>query len=110
TDPFGCRCLTITTLLRFHFPLIEPDVRICRIRLSDQVSYVRTRVVERPPLEAKQPQLAMQLTVGMVLPWRPLLRVLPPQPLTQPTASVRVHAPIGFRDCPQTEIVHPALE
>ena len=24
------------TLLRFHLPLIEPDVRICRIRLSDQ--------------------------------------------------------------------------
>ena len=25
-------------MLRFHFPLIEPDVRISRIRLSDQVS------------------------------------------------------------------------
>ena len=24
-------------MLRFHLPLIEPDVRISRIRLSDQV-------------------------------------------------------------------------
>ena len=24
-------------MLRFHSPLIEPDVRICRIRLSDKV-------------------------------------------------------------------------
>ena len=29
--------------LRFHVPLIEPDVRISRIRLSDKASCVRTR-------------------------------------------------------------------
>jgi hypothetical protein len=33
--PFGCRCLTSEPVLRFHFPLIEPDVQIYRIRLSD---------------------------------------------------------------------------
>src|SRR5262249_1718406 len=33
--PFVCRCLPSRTVLRLHFPLIEPDVRICRIRLSD---------------------------------------------------------------------------
>ena len=33
--PFGCRCLTSLTMLRFHFPLIEPCVRISRTRLSD---------------------------------------------------------------------------
>ena len=37
-DPFGCRCLTSHTMLRFHIPLIEPDVRIARIRLSEKVS------------------------------------------------------------------------
>ena len=26
--PFGCGCLTSRTMLRFHFPLIEPCVRI----------------------------------------------------------------------------------
>jgi len=33
---FVCRCLTSSTMLRFHFPLIEPDVRISRIRLSEK--------------------------------------------------------------------------
>ena len=33
--PFGCRCLTSSSMLRFHIPLIEPHVRIFRIRLSD---------------------------------------------------------------------------
>jgi hypothetical protein len=35
SDPFGCRCLTGSSMLRLHIPLIEPDVRISRIRLSD---------------------------------------------------------------------------
>ena len=34
---FVSRCLTSPTMLRFHIPLIEPDVRISRIRLSDKV-------------------------------------------------------------------------
>ena len=37
SDPFGCRCLTGLAMLRFHIPLVEPDVRISRIRLSDRV-------------------------------------------------------------------------
>jgi len=35
TGPFVCRCLTSGSVLRFHIPLIKPDMRICRIRLSD---------------------------------------------------------------------------
>ena len=38
------RCLTSHTVLRLHFPLIEPDVRFSRIRLSD-------KVVTRSPTE-----------------------------------------------------------
>ena len=33
--PFVCRCLTRLAVPRFHLPLIEPDVRIARIRLAD---------------------------------------------------------------------------
>jgi hypothetical protein len=40
SGPFGCRCLICVTLLRFHTPLIEPDGRISRIRLSDKVSWI----------------------------------------------------------------------
>ena len=38
--PFVCRCLTSPTMLRFHFPLIKPDVQISRIRLSDKDSWL----------------------------------------------------------------------
>ena len=36
--PFVWRCLSGSTIVRFHTPLIEPDVRISRIRLSDKTS------------------------------------------------------------------------
>src|SRR5437868_3443794 len=36
SGPFVCRCLTSYTVLRLHFPLIEPDVQVYRIRLSDK--------------------------------------------------------------------------
>ena len=42
-DPFGCRCLTGHTMLRFHIPLFKPDVRLVRIRLSDKDSPFRPR-------------------------------------------------------------------
>jgi len=38
---FDRRCLTSPTLLCLHIPLIEPDVRVSRIRLSDTASCVR---------------------------------------------------------------------
>ncbi len=34
--PFVWRCLNRPAMLRFHVPLIEPDVRISRIRLSEK--------------------------------------------------------------------------
>jgi hypothetical protein len=41
--PFVGRCLTRLAVPRFHLPLIEPDKRICRIRLSEKASRVRPR-------------------------------------------------------------------
>ena len=38
---FVCRCLTSWTMLRFHIPLIEPDWRSYRIRLSEKTHVVR---------------------------------------------------------------------
>jgi hypothetical protein len=35
-DPFVCRCSLAPPCFGFHTPLIEPDVRICRIRLSEK--------------------------------------------------------------------------
>jgi hypothetical protein len=44
-DPFVRRCLTNPVLLRFHTPLIEPDRRVSRIRLSEKGSRGRPRKV-----------------------------------------------------------------
>jgi hypothetical protein len=35
---FVWRCLSGSTVTPFHIPLIEPDVQISRIRLSDKTS------------------------------------------------------------------------
>ena len=45
--PFVRRCLKNRSVLRFHVPLVEPDVRSYRIRLSDKASCVRPRNVAR---------------------------------------------------------------
>ena len=58
TGPFVCRCLTSAAIPRFHLPLIEPDVQISRIRLSDKVSRLRPREVARSSLEPDQPESA----------------------------------------------------
>jgi hypothetical protein len=41
---------------RLHLPLVEPDVRVSRIRLSDKVSHRRTREVAGSALEPEQPE------------------------------------------------------
>jgi len=50
--------------LRFRSPLVEPDVRFSRIRLSDKGSRVRPREACGPPLEFDQPQLLVQVFIG----------------------------------------------
>ena len=61
TGSFVCRGLSIHTLLRFHSPLIEPDVRVSRIRLSDKDSCVRTRGPTRSAFQLLQPEGAAQV-------------------------------------------------
>ena len=41
----------ISTVLRFHLPLIKPDGRVSRIRLSDKDSCLHSREVVRPALK-----------------------------------------------------------
>ena len=51
------------TLLRFHIPLIKPDVRISRIRLSDKESRGRPRESLRFRTQSDQIQLLIQVFV-----------------------------------------------
>ena len=63
TDPFGCRGLTSPAVLRFHIPLIEPDVRVSRIRLSDKASCVRAPVAAPKQRESHQAEDLGQVAV-----------------------------------------------
>lgn len=62
--PFVCRCLTSSALLRFHIPLIELDVRISRIQLSDKESCLRPRKVVSPLAQLHQAQGLVHVLFG----------------------------------------------
>src|ERR1700722_8833073 len=47
--------------LRFHTPLIEPDVRIARIRLSDKTSRLRPRHVVSKPAQTYEPEVPVEV-------------------------------------------------
>jgi len=49
--------------LRFHTPLIEPDLRLSRIRLSDKRSCLRPRQVARQPRQPNQFQALVEVLV-----------------------------------------------
>ncbi len=53
------------TALRFQPPLIEPDVRISRIRLSDKASCLRPRKTLCPHFQPGQPQGLVKVLVGI---------------------------------------------
>ena len=52
-------------MLRFHLPLIKPDVQISRIRLSDKDSCVRPRNVAVAQAEPDEAQLTVKILVGI---------------------------------------------
>jgi hypothetical protein len=65
----GCRPFRLPvpdypTLLRFYLPLIEPDGRISRIRLSDKDSGFRPRESMRTRPEPCKTQDLVQVFVG----------------------------------------------
>jgi len=81
---------------RFHIPLIEPDVRIPRFRLSEKGSRGRSREIARPLGKADDAQHLWQGVLRKPLGPRPYQFVLGTQPLTQPLAGVLFHRPIGL--------------
>jgi hypothetical protein len=60
SGPFVRRCLSSLTMLRFHIPLIEPDVRYSRIRLSEKASRFRPRKAARSLSEPNQTKPIMK--------------------------------------------------
>ena len=47
--------------LRFHIPLIEPDVQISRIRLSDKTSRLRPRHVAPQRGQSHEPEVPVEV-------------------------------------------------
>src|SRR5215469_5916912 len=93
--------------LCFLFPLIEPDKRISRIRLSEKVSRGRPRKAGRPRTELDESKLLMQGGFRILLGRRPSYLVLGTQPLAQPSTSMSFNSSVGFADGSKTEIVSP---
>ncbi len=96
-------------MLRFHLPLIKPDLRISRIRLSDKDSYCRPRNVAVAQEELGKTQLTVEILVGITrdrLSRRNLM--LPTQPPTEPSTGMSGYNPIRFTHGTLAEIVRPA--
>src|SRR4051812_17898987 len=80
--------------LRFHIPLIEPDVQISRIRLSDKGSRLRPRLAAPARGQAYQAKMAVQVREWIApAPSSPDL-VLETQPPAQPHRCVVVESAI----------------
>jgi hypothetical protein len=84
---------------RFHIPLIEPDMRISRFRLSEKGSRCRPREIARARAKADEAQHVVHECLRKPLGPRHHL-VLGTQPLTQPFAGVAFHCPVGLADWP----------
>src|SRR5882724_12154643 len=80
--------------LRFHTPLIEPDMRSYRIRLSDKTSRLHPRHVVPEPGQAYEPEVPVKVREWI----SPALAspgfVLELQPPAQPHSGVVVDRPV----------------
>ena len=84
--------------LRFHTPLIEPDWRISRIRLSDKTSRLRPRLAAPPRGQAYETVMPVEVREWIrPAPASPDL-MLEAQPPAQPHRCVVVERPIRFSD------------
>src|SRR5258705_13540077 len=90
--------LVVHPWLRFHTPLIEPDMQPPRIRLSDKTPRLHPRHVVPKPAQAYEPEVPVEVRewIGPA-PASPDL-VLNAQPPAQPHSGVIVERPVRFGD------------
>src|SRR5260370_27810828 len=70
--------------LRFHTPLIEPDMQISRIRLSDKPSRLHPRHVVPKPAQAYEPEVPVKVREWISPALTSPHILLEPQPPSQP--------------------------
>jgi hypothetical protein len=78
--------------LRFHIPLIEPDKRIARIRLSDKISRLHPRHVVPKPRQAYETEVPVKMRERIVPALASPYLVLEAQPPAQPHSCEVVEA------------------
>src|SRR6202045_566976 len=93
--------------LRFHTPLIEPDMQICRIRLSDKTSRLHPRRAPTKPCEAYELEAPVKVREGITPALASPDLVLEPQPPAQPHSHVVVERAIRVAGGADTEMIGP---
>jgi hypothetical protein len=101
--PFVWRCLSGATMAPFRHPLIEPDVRIARIRLSDKTSRLRPRHVVSKPAQTYEPEVPVEVREWIAPASSSPDFGLGAQPPAQPHRCVSVERPIRLVDGPYLE-------
>src|SRR6266496_5448790 len=102
--------LVVQPWLRFHIPLIEPDMQISRIRLSDQTSRLHPRHVVPKPAQAYEPEVPVKVREWISSALASPDLVLEAQPPTQPHSGVVVDRPVRLVDGAYFEVVRPSAQ
>lgn len=98
------------TVLRFHIPLIEPDGRYSRIRLSEETSRFRPREVGGSLSEFDQAIFGMKDFIRVPSDSSCPHLMLCAQPPAKPASRMLIDGSIGFTDRAKTEVVRPAKQ
>src|SRR6202011_4675037 len=99
--------LPVRPWLRFHTSLIEPDMQICRIRLSDKTSRLHPRRAPTKPCEAYELEVPVKVREWIASALASPDFVLVPEPPAQPHSRVVVERAIRFAGGADTEVIDP---
>src|SRR6516165_11173508 len=96
--------------LRFHTPLIEPDMQICRIRLSDKTSRLHPRRAATKLCQPYEPEMPVEVREWIAPALVSPDLVLEAQPPAQPHSRVVVECAIGFAGGTNIEVIGPSAK
>src|SRR5215468_11524919 len=102
--------LVVRPWLRFHIPLIEPDLQISRFRLSDKTSRLHPRHVTSPRGQAYEPEVPVKVREWISPAPASSDLVLEAQPPAQPHSGVVIDRPIRLGDGAYLEVVRPSAQ
>src|SRR6059058_4682990 len=108
--PFVWRCLTGSAMAPFHIPLIEPDRRIYRIRLSDKTARLHPRRAATKLGQAYEPEVLVKVREWIGSALAPPDFVLEAQPPAQPHSRVVVEHPIRFAGVSNAKVIGPSAQ